>query len=218
MRIELKGLYVITDEELRPGRSHVDIASAAIEGGARIIQLRDKKASDREFYLIACRLREMTRRAGALFFVNDRVDVAAAVEADGVNVGQTDLPVDVVRKLLGGSAVIGVSVDSLEQALEAQKAGADYVGFGPVFPTTTKVDAGEAVGLSELVRVCEVVEIPVVAIGGISAENISSVAAAGAECAAVVSAVVCADDMVKAVQELRRKFEEGAAQTIGIGR
>ncbi len=218
MNAQLKGLYVITDQELYPGRSHIDIAAAAIAGGCRIIQLRDKKASDRQFYFTACELRDMTRRVGALFLVNDRVDVAAVVGADGVNIGQTDLPVDAVRKLLGDDAIIGVSADCLEQALEAQKAGADYVGFGPVFPTTTKLDAGEVTGLDELALVCQAVDIPVVAIGGISIENIALVAAAGATCAAVVSAVVCAEDMVRATEELQRKFDEGAIGTIAKGR
>jgi thiamine-phosphate diphosphorylase len=216
--MQLNGLYIITDEELFPGRSHLLIAEEAIAGGARIIQMRDKHASDRQFYLVACQLRDLTRKRGAMFLVNDRVDVAAAVEADGVNIGQTDLPVEAARKILGKNVIIGVSVNSLEQALEAEESGADYVGFGPVFPTTTKPDAGSATGLDALANVCSVVRIPVVAIGGISVNNIASVAAVGAACAAVVSAVVCADDMVKATRELLIEFEKGRRENTQKGR
>lgn len=209
MSEKLSGLYVITDSELTPGRSHIEVAHAAIAGGARIIQMRDKKASDREFYYTALQLRQITKDSGVLFLINDRVDIAAAVGADGVNIGQTDLPVEAARRLLGESAIIGVSADSLEQALEAESNGADYVGFGPVFPTTTKLDAGPVSGLDTLRTVCESVRIPVVAIGGISVSNIGAVAKAGAACAAVVSAVVCAEDMVQATRELIREFEKG---------
>ncbi len=202
----LKGLYVITDEEICPGRTHVEIARAAIAGGARIIQIRDKKASDRDFYEAASAIRMLTADARALFFVNDRVDIAAAVQADGVNVGQTDIPVPAAREILGPEAIIGLSCDSLEQALEAEKLGADYVGFGPVFPTYTKADAGPVSGLRTLREVCASVKLPVVAIGGIGATNIAEIADTGAASAAVVSAVVCAADMTQATQQLIRRF------------
>ncbi len=202
----LKGLYVITDEELCPGRTHAEIARAAIAGGARIIQMRDKNASDRDFYETAAAIRLVTAEAGALFFVNDRVHIAAAVQADGVNVGQTDIPVSAARSILGPKAIIGLSCDSPEQAFEAEKLGADYVGFGPVFATNTKTDAGPVSGIETLLDVCAKVRLPVVAIGGIGASNIEQVAAAGAASAAVVSAVVCADDMAEATKELVRRF------------
>jgi len=207
--MDLFGLYVITDEELSPGRTHAQIAAAAIDGGARIIQIRDKNASDRKFHDDALDLRRITRQAGALFIVNDRVDIAAAVEANGVNLGQTDLPVAVARGILGMGVLIGTSADTPEQAAQAVEDGADYIGFGPVFPTTTKLDAGPVSGLDTLKRVCEAARVPVVAIGGISLANIASVAAAGAACAAVISAVVCADDMTLATRELVREFRKG---------
>jgi len=207
----LSGVYVITDEQLRPGRTHAQIARAAIAGGARIIQIRDKIASDRKFYADALELRRITREAGVLLFVNDRVDIAAAVQADGVNLGQTDLPAAVARTILGKGVLIGTSADSLEQAARAVEEGADYVGFGPVFPTTTKLDAGPVSGIETLRRVCESSSVPVVAIGGISIANIASVAAAGAACAAVISAVVCADDMIAATRDLIAEWEKGLA-------
>ena len=204
----LSGLYVITDEELCPGRTHIQIAEAALAGGAKIIQIRDKHASDRKFYEVALRMRDMTERAGAMLFVNDRVDIAASIGADGVNIGQTDIPVDVARALLGDGVIIGVSTDTLEQAISARDDGADYIGFGPIFATTTKLDAGPVSGLDVLRKVCREISLPVVAIGGINLENIGSVAASGAACAAVVSAVVCAPDMVSAAKGLCKEFQQ----------
>lgn len=206
----VSGLYVITDEDLCPGRTHVEITRAALAGGARIIQIRDKNASDREFYEAASTIRMLTADAGALFFVNDRVHIAAAVEADGVNVGQTDIPVSAARGILGPRAIIGLSCDSIEQAIEAETLGADYVGFGPVFATHTKADAGPVSGLETLRQVCASIKLPVVAIGGIGASNIAEVAATGAASAAVVSAVVCANDMTQATIELARRFGSSA--------
>jgi len=205
----LNGLYVITDEELSPGRTHVEIARAAIAGGARLIQIRDKNASDRAFYEAALAIRKLTADAGALFFVNDRVDIAAAVGADGVNVGQTDLPISAARAVLGPKMMVGLSCDCIEQAIEAAKLGADYVGFGPVFPTATKLDAGPVSGLETLRQVCSRVSLPVVAIGGICASNIAEVASAGAACAAVISAIVCAPDMAAATTDLIRRYGHG---------
>ena len=198
----MQGLYVVTDQLLCPGRTHVQIARAAIEGGARIVQLRDKDVSDREFFEAAVELREITRATGATFFVNDRVHIAAAVGADGVNIGQTDMPVAAARKVLGSDAIIGVSADSVDQAVQADRDGADYVGFGPVFATLTKLDAGPVSSLETLAEVVRRSAIPVVAIGGIGLGNIGLVAGSGAACAAVVSAVVCADDMASATRAL----------------
>lgn len=172
------------------------------------MQIRDKTASDRAFYEAALEVRRITAEVKALMFVNDRVHIAAAVGADGVNVGQSDMPAYAARKVLGPKAIIGVSADSLEEALQAVEEGADYVGFGPVFPTTTKLDAGPVSGIETLRMVCERVGVPVVAIGGISASNIAQVYTAGAVCAAVVSAVVCAEDMVAATKELVRLYEK----------
>jgi len=203
---KISGLYVITDEELAPGRTHVEIARAALAGGAKLIQIRDKHASDRQFYEAALEIRRLTADAGALFFVNDRIDIAAVVGADGVNVGQSDLPVAAVRSILGPKAIIGQSCESIEQAIQAVRDEADYIGFGPVFATSTKLDTGEASGIEMLKRVCMEATIPVVAIGGIGLANIDAVASAGAASAAVVSAVVRARDMTSATADLINKF------------
>jgi thiamine-phosphate pyrophosphorylase len=206
MDMMLNGLYVLTDEVICPGRTHLEIARAAIAGGARIVQIRDKNASDRDFYEAAMAIRMLTADSGVQFFVNDRVHIAAAVEADGVNVGQDDVPVAAARGILGPKAIIGLSCNCIEQAMEAESQGADYVGFGPVFPTYTKHDAGPVSGIETLRLVCEKIKLPVVAIGGIGASNIAEVAAAGATGAAVISAIVCADDMTAATKELVRRF------------
>lgn len=203
---QISGLYVITDEEVFPGRTHVEIAKAAIEGGAKLIQIRDKHISDRKFYEAALTIRKLCSDNDVVFFVNDRVHIAAAAGADGVNVGQTDLPVEAVRTILGPDAIIGQSCESVEMAVRAWKDGADYVGFGPIYTTSTKLDAGPASGIEILKQVCKAVPIPVVAIGGISMANIGEVASAGAHSAAVVSAVVCAKDMKAATNELIRRF------------
>jgi thiamine-phosphate pyrophosphorylase len=203
----MDGLYVITDSALCPGRTHAHIARAAITGGAKIVQLRDKDATDREFYNWAVELRDLTRSTGVAFFVNDRVDIAAAVGADGVNIGQTDMPVAAARGVLGPDAIIGVSADSLEEALQAERDGADYVGFGPVFPTVTKLDAGPVSGLETLAEVVRNLSIPVVAIGGIGLSNIGQVAETGAAGAAVVSAVVCAADIPSATRALVQAWD-----------
>lgn len=207
--MKLHGLYVITDVTLCSDRTHVDIARAALEGGARIIQMRDKTAPDREFYVQALALRKITSDAGALFLINDRVDIAAAVRADGVNVGQTDLPVAAVRTVVGTRMLVGVSAGSVDEARQAEMDGASYVGFGPVFDTATKPDAGPATGLDALRNVCRLLDVPVVGIGGIDRGNIGAVAKCGAACAAVVSAVVCATDMALAAAELMREFDGG---------
>ncbi|HEY3298986.1 MAG TPA: thiamine phosphate synthase [Armatimonadota bacterium] len=204
----MEGVYVITDEELMPGRSHVDIARAAVEGGARIIQLRDKHASDEYMTEAGLAIRRITRDAGAIFIVNDRLEVALACDADGLHVGQEDAPALRVRPLLGGR-LLGVSVSTVEEAVKAREDGADHVGYGPVFPTSTKQDAGPVTGINQIPSIRTACGLPVVAIGGINLQNIGAVASAGADAAAVISAVVCADDMAEATRQMVRAWAEG---------
>ncbi len=201
-------LYVITDEVLAKGRSHVEIARAAIAGGADVIQLRDKWASSRKLYETAREIRELTRQAHALFVVNDRLDIALACDADGLHVGQEDLPASLARKLLGPDKILGVSATTLEQALQAERDGADYLGVGPVFEARgTKPDAGEPLGLRLLTAVRRDCVKPIVAIGGINHENAGQVMKAGAHAVAVISAVVAAEDICLSVRDLRRRIE-----------
>jgi len=197
-------LYVITDRAAARGRSELEIAREALAGGATALQLRWKTGPLSEAVEIGRELRTLCREAGVLFIVNDRVDLALALDADGVHVGVHDLPVPETRRLVGDTMVVGYSPETVEQALAAERAGADYLGVGPVFPTTTKPDAGPAVGLEHLSRIAHAVRIPVVGIGGITAENAAAVIRAGAVGVAVISAVVGAEDVRQAAARLRQ--------------
>ncbi len=197
----IRGVYVITDSVLRPDRSHIEVARAAIEGGSKIIQLRDKNASDAELIPIAREIRRIASEAGAIFIVNDRIEVALASEADGLHIGQEDMPLVEARKRWP-DRLLGVSVTTFEQAIEAVRDGADHLGVGPIYSTSTKLDAAEVTGLDLIGRIRRISPIPIVAIGGIGLSNIVEVARAGADSAAVISAVVCADDMVAATRAL----------------
>ena len=199
-------LYVITDR--RWGRSHLEVARAAIEGGATAIQLRDKEATTRELIEAGLALRDLTRERKVAFIINDRVDVALAVDADGVHVGQDDMPATLARKLVGPDRVVGVSASTVEEALQAETDGADYISASPVFSTPTKPDAAPPTGLEGLRAIVEAVRIPVVAIGGINESNVEEVIRAGAAGVAVISAVVGAPDIAAAARRLRQRIEK----------
>jgi thiamine-phosphate pyrophosphorylase len=202
-------LHVLTDRKTSRGRSHLQVAEAAIAGGADVLQLRDKEASSARLYQEALQLRKLTRDAQVPFIVNDRLDIALAVDADGVHVGQSDLPASVVRRIIGPGKILGVSVATVEEALQAEKDGADYLGVGPVFEARgTKPDTCEPMGLECIARIRRHCRLPIVAIGGIDAENARKVREAGADAAAVISAIVSADDISQATRRLKRILEE----------
>lgn len=207
-RLEL-GLYVITVSDPVRGRDHLDVAKAAVEGGADALQLRDKEKGGAELFRLAVAVREILEGYGnqCLFLVNDRLDVALACGADGVHLGQEDLPAAAARDLMPGRMVLGVSTGSVEEALKAQREGADYLGVGPIFPTPSKPDAGEPLGLDGLSRIRKAVDIPIVAVGGIDEGNLEGVFEAGADGIAVISAVSSAGDMLEAVRRLRRAVD-----------
>jgi len=196
-------LYIITDRRLKP-----EIASVkqALEGGATSIQLRIKNAPTREMYEIGKEIRKLTNEYGALFFVDDRIDVALAVNADGVQLGPDDMPIEIAREI-APNLIIGASVYSLEEALEAEMKGADYLGAGSVFPTQTKKDV-KVIGIEGLREIVNAVKIPVVAIGGINLENVREVLLTGVDGIAVVSAVMGTEDVKRATEGLRRIIEE----------
>lgn len=196
-------LYVVTDAGLSRGRSHLAVIEAAIAGGATIVQYREKTASTRQMIAEAQALRELTRRAGVPLIVNDRLDVALAIDADGVHVGQDDMPAALARRLIGPDKILGVSAANLSEAVQAVQDGADYLGVGPIVATPTKPDAAPPIGMDGLREICRRVPIPVVAIGGINATNAADAIAAGAHGIAVVSAVVAAEDVAAAAQQLR---------------
>jgi len=188
-------LCVITDPELGRGLSHVDIARMALEGGASMIQLRDKSAGLRQLLPQVREIAGLCRERGVHFIVNDRLDLALAADADGVHLGQDDLPPMVARSALGPGKTLGVSTHSLEQAIRAAEEGADYLGIGPIFPTATKATGYAAVGCDMIRRILVRIDLPLVAIGGITLSNVAEVIQAGAAGVAVVSAIIAADDV-----------------------
>ncbi|MFA5311953.1 MAG: thiamine phosphate synthase [Methanomassiliicoccales archaeon] len=196
-------LYVVTDRELANGLAHAEIARRAAMGGANVIQLRDKHLSRRELYITALEVRQVTRENNATFIVNDDLDVALAAKADGVHLGQDDLPVEAARRIVPNDFIIGISVSNASQALKAQEGGADYVALSPVFDTASKDDAGAGRGLEVLKGIRKAVTIPVIAIGGIDKKNLPSVIDAGADGVAVISAVVGQKDIEAAARELK---------------
>lgn len=191
----IKGLYAIVDASFP---EPVKIAGKLLGGGAQIVQLRAKDQSTGEFIRLGREIGAECRKYGALFIINDRTDVAMLIGADGVHLGQNDLPIDEARKLIGTAKLIGLSTHSLHEARQAAMDGADYIGYGPLFKTGTKKDAGAAKGLEALRDIRREISIPIVAIGGINEGNILSVFETGADAAALISALAGADDIRKA--------------------
>ena len=196
-------LYVILDSAASKGRDLAWIAECAIQGGADVIQLRDKTASTRQLIEEAERIARVARAAQVPLLINDRVDVAVAVGAAGVHLGQDDLSVSVARRILGSAGMIGKSTHSLQQALDAEQEGVDYLAVGPIYPTPTKPDTPH-VGLALIGQVKTRVRRPLVAIGGVDRATLPDVVAAGAECVAVVRAVCSADDPQAAAHDLKK--------------
>jgi thiamine-phosphate pyrophosphorylase len=196
-------LYVITDEDIAGGLSHAEIARRALAGGADVIQLREKACGSGDLLRIGRIIREITRKTGALFIVNDRLDVALACNADGVHLGQDDMRAGVARQIAPHGFIIGVSVGTVEEAILAEREGADYLAISPVFPTASKYNAGPGHGLRVLQDIRQKVSIPIIAIGGINTGNVDDVIAAGADGVAVISAVVGSPDITAAARQLR---------------
>ncbi|WP_043775289.1 thiamine phosphate synthase [Desulfomicrobium escambiense] len=198
------GIYGLTAEKFSLGRSNTDVVRAMLDAGVRIIQYREKTKKMGAKYVECLALRAMTRQAGAAFIVNDDIDLALLVDADGVHVGQEDLPVAAVRSLVGEGRAIGLSTHSPEQARAAVAAGADYIGVGPIYATQTKDDVCAPVGLSYLDFVVREIDLPFVAIGGIKERNLAEVAGRGARCPALVTEIVGVPDMRTKVAALQR--------------
>jgi len=200
-------LHVLTDTELQSRFSHVELARMAIKGGADTIQFRQKTASTREMIEICREIKRLCEDSDVTFIVNDRVDVAIASEADGVHLGQEDFPIPLARKLLGKTRIIGGSAVTLEEAQECLSEGADYIGFGPVYPTTSKDDAGPVTGIELLKEVVNAISIPIIAIGGVTVENTPEVMRAGTQGIAVISAVCCQENPEQATKELSQALQ-----------
>ena len=205
--MRLSGLYLILDPAVAGSRSLADIVSTTLDAGVRLFQLRMKTLETGRLYEMAAVLCPLVQQGGGIFIVNDRVDVAKAIGADGVHLGQEDLPLADARAILGAGRLIGISTHNLAQAVEAEAGGADYIGFGPVFPTATKENPDPVVGVDGLRQVRARIRIPIVAIGGITAKNAGDVRAAGADGIAVVSAVLASPDPAAALAELMKAIQ-----------
>lgn len=194
-------LYLVTDRDLLKNTDICTAVEQAIQGGVTLVQLREKDLSSLEFYNIAVEVKKVTDKYKVPLIINDRLDIALAVDADGVHVGQSDMPALIARKLIGPNKILGVSTATVEESIEAEKNGADYVGVGAVFPTSTKLDA-RAVTVDMIKEIKESIKIPVVAIGGINGNNIQSLKTANIQGVAIISAILGKEDIKKAAENL----------------
>lgn len=200
---QLKGLYVILDQSVRQdkNKSHIQIANDVIAGGAKILQLREKNLPDREIINIGRKIRKLTKKHKVLFIINDRVDLCLALDTDGVHLGQDDISVSIARSILGSGKIIGVSTHNLQEALKAQNDGADYISIGPIFHTDIKPDL-KPVGINFIRRVRNKIKIPFFVIGGIKEKNLKLVLQAGAKGVAVISAIMCVENIPQTTRKL----------------
>lgn len=201
----MKGYYFITDSKLSRAGTVSDVKQA-VAAGVNVIQYRCKDGSSAELYASALAVKRICR--GALFIINDRVDIALAVDADGVHLGQDDLPLPVARKLLGQGKTIGLTVHSVAEALRAESLGANYLGISPIFSTQTKRDAGPPAGIELVRQIKSTVKLPVVAIGGITLANAPEVVRAGADCVCAISAVVCSSNVAAEIARFQEIFRQ----------
>ena len=202
-------LYLVTDRELSLGRSLEEVVSEAVKGGVTVVQLREKDASTGEFIELARRLMKLLKPLRIPLIINDRVDVALAVDADGVHIGQSDMSYEDARRLLGPDKIIGLSVENFKDIEAANALDVDYIGISPVYGTPTKTDTAEPFGLEGLHKAVQMSAHPTVAIGGMNASTIAEVMAAGTDGVAVVSAICSAENIRKATSDLRAIVEEG---------
>lgn len=200
-RFQQAGLYLVTSQALSHGRSTLEIVDAALAGGVSLIQLREKEMPMPDFFRLAGQIRARTNRSGALLIINDRLDVALAVGADGVHLGQADFPIAPARRL-APDLIIGASTHSPAEAQAAESAGASYINIGPLFPTQTKQTSGEFLGLEGLEKIARLVTIPWTVMGGIKPEHVPTLIKAGARTIAVVTAITAADDPTQSTRDL----------------
>lgn len=199
-------LYCITAEKCSNGRNNIQVVKELLKAGIKVIQYREKKKNMRDKYQECQQIRRLTKDYRATLIVNDQLDLAMAVEADGIHIGQQDLPIEVVRDLVDDDMLIGLSTHSLEQAEDAVKKGVDYIGVGPVFSTSTKENTSNPIGLEYLKYVVDKINIPIVAIGGIKEDNIFAVAETGVDCICLISDIVGADEIGKKIRSLRKQL------------
>ncbi len=201
-------LYLVTDRGLARGRSTLGIVQAAVAGGVTCVQLREKECSTLEFIEQALAIKNFLKTRGVPLIINDRLDVALAVGADGVHLGQSDMPLEMAQKIAGPSMIFGISAESLQDAVTAEKGGADYLGVSPIFATPTKNDTAPPLGLEGLREIRKRIKIPLVGIGGLNITNSAEVICNGGDGVAVVSAIVAADDPETSARNLKRMIDE----------
>lgn len=201
-------IYCLTAEKFSLGRSNIEVVRAMLDAGIKLVQYREKEKKSGVMYEECMEIRRMTREAGAAFIINDAIDLAIMVEADGVHIGQEDYPVAAVRKLVGEKMAIGLSTHAPEEAAKAVLDGADYIGVGPIFRTFTKEDVVDPVGFEYLEHVVANVDIPFVAIGGIKEHNVAEVVKRGASCVALVTEIVGAEDIGVTIERLRQEMQK----------
>ncbi len=204
-------LYLVTDRPLSRGRDMEWVVQEAVKGGATLVQLREKECSTAEFVALALRLKQTLAPLGIPLIINDRIDIALAVDADGVHIGQSDMPYEVARRLLGEDKIIGLSVETLDEVVQANALDVDYIGVSPVFATATKTDTLPPFGLEGLKRAAELSRHRIVGIGGMNPQTVGEAIACGIEGVAVVSAIVAADSPCEAAQSLSRLIENRKA-------
>lgn len=196
-------LYLVTNQDLAKGRSILEVVKQAVEGGVTMVQLREKDASTLDFYRLALEFSHFLKPRNIPLIINDRMDIALAVDAEGLHIGQSDLPYDVARKFLGKNKILGLSVETLEQAKEANSLPVDYIGLSPVFTTPTKTELEVALGLEGVKKICNFSKHPTVAIGGMNKNTVAETIVQGVNGVAVVSAIMSADNPKLAAQELK---------------
>lgn len=198
-------LYLVTDEECCKGKNFYESIRKSIQGGAKVVQLREKNISTKDFYEKALKVKEICRELGAIFIINDRLDIALAVKADGVHLGQTDMPIEIAKKILKDNFIIGITAKTVEQAIEAEKKGASYIGSGAVFGTTTK-EGAKKLEIQELKMIVDSVDIPVFAIGGINSKNVDKLKNLGLQGICSVSGILSENDCKIAAKQILEKF------------
>lgn len=206
MKLDLS-LYLVTDKRNKTDEEFLEIIEEAIKGGTTVVQIREKEGETLDFYNLALKVKEITSKYNVPLIVNDRIDVALAIKSEGVHIGQTDMPADVARSLIGDEMILGVSASTVEEARKAEKDGADYIGTGAVFPTATKDDA-PSITKDDLKEVTGSINIPTVAIGGITLENASELAGTGIAGISVVSAIMNSKDPKTASENLLKIYNE----------
>ncbi len=202
-------LYLVTDRELTLNRDLLFVIEEAIQGGVSIIQLREKNCSSREFYDIAVKVAKITKKHNIPLIINDRLDIAQAVNAQGLHIGQSDLPYSIARSILGPDAIIGLSVETIQDAIDAESLDVDYLGISPVFSTNTKTDIAKPLGLEGIREIKRLSSHKLIAIGGINLQNTRAIIEAGADGIAVVSAICSAESPRKASEKLKEELKVG---------